>query len=177
MAGLTADTHTYEYGVPDGAAANLVAWPVGANQQLYSGAVALVSGSGSTTTGFLKNAATPGTADQVAGVIGDPSGGTYVQTCAGILGGTTDGAVWVNVRTGCFFFQSATGSSALSASNNGKSVYYIGENANGGQFAFSSSSALYPLGGVQLPQDPSIAGTYSPGSTYYPIKLNTIGGP
>ena len=168
MAGLTQDTHVFEYGVPSQPAA----WPVGANQQLYIGSVALQSGSGSVTTGYLKNAASPGTADVVVGMLAEPSGGTYVQTGPGIVGGTTDGAVWADVQPGAFFFQSGTGNDQISATQNGKTVYYGGENANGPIACATSATSTRPVLGILLPQDPGIAGGFSPGSSYWPVKLN-----
>jgi hypothetical protein len=175
MAGLTQDTHVITYGTQD--TNNLVAYPVGANQQLYYGEVALVSGSGATTVGYLKNAATAGASDLVAGMVGEPAGGTAVSVGPGIPPGTTDGAVWINVRTGAFFFQSGTGSDTLSATTNGKTVYYGGENANGPIACATSASSTRPVLGVQLPQDPGIAGGCTPGANYFPVKLNVIGGP
>lgn len=176
MTGLTNDIHTVEYGVPS-EGSQLVAYGVGQSQQLYSGAVALVSGSGAVTTGYLKNAATPGAADLVAGIVGDPAGGTYVQTGPGILGGSADGNVQVNVRTGTFYIQSGTGADLLSAATNGKTVYYAGENTNGPIAAATSATSTRPVLGIQLPQDPGMANTAQPGSNYWPIKLNVIGGP
>lgn len=173
---LTKDCHTVEYGIPDGNGGQLVAYPVGANQQLYSGAVALLSGSGSVTTGYLKNAASPGSADLVLGIIGDVAGGTAVETAPGILGGSTDGAVWVNVRTGAYFVQNNTGGAAVTVANVGKNVYYSGETSSGPQLASSGSGTL-PVLGILFPQDPGIAGTVSPGSTYWPVKMNVVGGP
>jgi len=147
---------------------------VGASQTLYYGEVALMSGSGSTTTGYLKNAATPGSADVVVGMVGDPAGGTYVETGTGIVGGTTDGAVWANVQTGAFFFQSGTGSDQLSAATNGKTVYYGGENASGPIACATSATSTRPVLGVQVPQDPGIAGGFTPGSNYWPVVLNAV---
>jgi hypothetical protein len=176
MAGVTTDIHTYEYGVPENN--QLVAYGLGANVQVYSGEVAILAGTGSTTTqGYLKSAVNAGSAsDIVVGVIEGPAGGTQVATTYGVLGGTTDGAVWVNVRTGAFYIQSGTGSNALSASTNGKTVYYGGENTSG-PIANATQGTTCALG-IQLPQDPGInGGSFSPGSSYYPIKLNTVGGP
>jgi hypothetical protein len=175
MAGLTNDIPAYQYGV--GENAELTSFGVGANQQLYSGAVALVSGSGATTVGYLKNAATAGASDLVAGIVGDPAGGTYVKTGPGILGGTTDGAVWANVRTGCFLVQSGSGADALSAATNGKNVYYGGENTSGPIACATSGGSTRPVLGIQLPQDPGYAGGSLPGSNYWPIKMNVIGAP
>lgn len=175
MAGVTSDIKTYQYGIPENPGPT--SWGVGANQQLYSGAIALLSGSGATTTGYLKNAASPGNADIVVGIVGEPAGGTYVKTGPGILGGSTDGSVWADVRTGTFMIQSGTGSDQLSATNNGKTVYYGGENAYGPIACATNGSGTRPTMGIQFPQDPGIAGNFTPGSNYWPIKLNVVGGP
>jgi hypothetical protein len=169
---LTTDTLVVRYGAGDDD--QPVAWPVGATQQLYYGAVALLSGSGAVTTGYLKNAASPGSADLVVGMVGDPAGGTLVQTGPGILGGASDGAVWDNVKTGAFFFQSGTGSDQLSEATAGKTVYYGGENSSGPLAMATSASSTRPVLGVQLPQDPGIAGGFSPGASYWPVALNVI---
>ncbi len=173
MSGLTTDIKAYEYGTQP----QLVSYPVGANQTCYVGAVALVSGSGAVTTGFLKNAATPGASDLVAGIIGEPAGGTYVQTAPGIVGGSTDGSVWIDVKAGTFMIQGGTGADALSEATVGKTVYYHGENAQGPIADATSGTSTRPILGVQLPQDPGFAGGFLPGSNYYPIRLNQIGGP
>ncbi len=170
MAGLTNDTPLVRYGSGDDC--QPVAYPVGATQQLYYGAVALMSGSGAVTTGFLKNAATPGSADIVVGMVGDPAGGTLVQTSGGILGGSTDGSVWDNVETGAFFFQSGTGSDQLSAATNGKTVYYGGENSSGPLAMATNGSSTRPELGIQAPQDPGIAGGFTPGASYWPVIVN-----
>jgi hypothetical protein len=176
MAGLTGEIHVVRYGSGDNN--QPTSYGVGANQQLYYGEVALLSGSGSVTTGYLKNAATPGSADLVAGMIGDPAGGTQVKTGPGILGGSTDGGVWCDVLTGAFFFLSGgTAGDALSAATNGKTVYYGGETANGPYACATSAGGTRPVLGVQLAQDPGIAGGFSPGASYWPVKLNVIGGP
>jgi hypothetical protein len=172
---VTNDIKAYRYGVPENN--GITSFGVGASQQVYEGAVALVSGSGATTVGYLKNAASPGASDLVAGIIGTPAGGTYVATSPGILGGTTDGAVWVNVLTGTFFIQSGTGADQLSATTNGKTVYYGGENSSGPIACATSASSTRPTLGIQLPQDPGFAGGFLPGANYWPIKLNVVGGP
>lgn len=165
---LTKDCHTIEFGVPEGN--TLVAYPVKASAQLYSGAIALLR------AGYLINAATAASTDLVVGIIGDPAGGTAVQTGAGILGGSTDGAVWVNVRTGSFFLQSGSGADALVAASVGSTVYYHGEN-NSGPVIDLTGAGTKPVAGILLPQDPGIAGGVTPGSSYWPIKLNVVGGP
>jgi hypothetical protein len=175
MAGLTQDCKTIQYGDPG--LSQPTSFGIGASQTVYSGAVALVSGSGSTTVGYLKNAATAGSADLVAGIIGEPAGGTYVKTGPGIVAGSTDGSVWANVRTGAYMIQSGTGADLLSATTNGKTVYYGGESANGPIACATSASSTRPVLGLQLPQDPGMAASVSPGSNYFPIKLNVIGAP
>jgi hypothetical protein len=176
MAGLTNDIHTYSYGgEPPGG--QLVSYPVGTAQQLYSGAVALISGSGSVTTGYLKNAAVPGASDLVAGIVSEPAGGTYVQTGPGILGGSTDGAVWADVRTGTYYFLNGTGADAVTEAYVGKTVYYSGETTSGPVVSNNNHSGQLPTLGVLLPQDPGIANGFSPGANYWPVKLNVIGGP
>lgn len=173
MAGATTDIKSFAI---LSAESQLTSYPVGANQQLYRGCIALLSGSGATSVGFLKNAASPGSTDLVAGIIDSIAGGTGADTLPGILGGTTDGAVWVNVRTGTFMIQNSA-LNALSAASSGKTVYYQGENAGGPIVSSSSVGATLPTMGIAFAQDPGFANNYIPGSNYYPIKLNTIGGP
>jgi hypothetical protein len=173
---LTNDIHTIEYGVPE--SNQLVAYPVASTQHLYQGAVALLSGGTGATKGYLKNGNTSVSASDVCvGIVGPPAGGTYVATGPGIVGGATDGAVWDNVQTGAFFIQSGTGADALSATTNGLTVYYGGENNNGPIACATNGGGTRPTLGLQLPQDPGIDGTVTPGSSYWPIKLNVVGGP
>jgi hypothetical protein len=176
MTAMTADGYVYRYGAGDDN--QPISCPVGATQQLYYGEVALQSGSGSVTVGMLKNGATFGSSDLVVGMVGDPAGGTYVKTGPGILGGSTDGAVWVDVYKGAFFFQSGSGADQLSAATSGKTVYYGGENASGPIACATSNSGARPSLGVQIPQDPGIAGGFSPGAAYWPITVApTLGTP
>lgn len=168
---LTHDVHTTRYGTPDGH--QETAWPLAANVTVYSGAVALLDGA----TGLLKSAATTSSTDIVLGIIDAPSGGTAVQTGPGITGGSTDGAVWVNVQTGSFFLQSGTGADQLSETTAGKTCYYGGENSSGGLACATSGSGTRPQLGIQFAQDPGIAGGCTPGANYWPIKFSTVGGP
>jgi hypothetical protein len=174
MAGLGNDIPLWRFGVQDPNQA--VSYPIGANQQLYTGAVALVSGSGATTTGYLKNAAVPGASDLVAGMVGPPTGGVY-EVASGLPVPSTDGQFWDDVQTGAFYIQSGTGADALSEAYVGKTVYYSGENTSGPVASNNSHSSQLPVLGVLLPQDPGIAGGFTPGSNYWPVKLNAIGGP
>jgi hypothetical protein len=171
MAGQTGPVPVYRYGAEQNAPTS---WGVGATQTLYYGEVALMSGSGSVTTGFIKNAATAGASDVVVGMIDAPAGGTYVETGSGIVGGSTDGAVWVDIKTGAFLFQSGTGSDLLSATTNGATVYYGGENASGPIACATQGTPHRPILGVQLPQDPGFANGFGPGSNYWPVVLNQV---
>ncbi len=168
MAGMTKPVHTVRYGSGDDS--QPTSYPAGLSQVFYSGEVALLSGSGSVTAGYLKNAATTGTSDYVVGMIGEPAGGDFA-TGPSVTAGTTDGATWFNVLTGAFFFQSGTGSDQLSATTNGKTVYYGGENANGPIACAVVGSPARPVLGVQIAQDPGIAGGFAPGSNYWPITV------
>jgi hypothetical protein len=173
MAGMTGPVPVVRFGVPGGND-QPVAYPVGTTQQLYYGEVALLSGSGAVTAGYLKNAATPGSADLVVGMVGEPAGGTAVETGTGIVGGSTDGAVWDNVQTGAFFFQSGTGADQLSEATAGKTVYLGNETTSGPVAMATSASSTRPILGVQLPQDPGIAGGFTPGANYWPVVLNQV---
>lgn len=165
---LTNDCKIIRYGAGDGK--QPIANGIGANQQLYSGEVALLSGSGAVTVGYLKNAGTAGSADIVIGMVGDATGGAY-STGPGLPTATTDGGVWAEVLTGAFMFQSGTGGDLLSAATNGLTVYYGGENAAGPIACATSASSTRPVLGTQIAQDPGIAGGSSPGANYWPIDL------
>lgn len=171
--GLANDCKLIRYGTGDND--QPLAYPIGASQQLYSGSVALVSGSGSVTAGYLKNATTPGSADVVVGMVGDPTGGAY-SLSPGLPTSTADGGVWAEVLTGAFFFQSGTGSDLLSAATNGQTVYYGGENANGPIACATSATNTRPILGVQVPQDPGITVGVTPGANYWPIIVAPLKG-
>src|SRR5579871_3761830 len=74
-----------------------VAAPLPSGVTVYSGSIALLD-----NTGLLKNASSPASTDTCIGVIGDPSGGTFVKTGPGIVGaGTTEATyVYVDVARG-----------------------------------------------------------------------------
>ena len=172
---LTTDIHLIQYGTPDGN--QLTSWPLGATQQVWHGGVALLSGGTGATKGYLKNAATPAATDVVVGMIGAIAGGTGVSVNPGIVGGATDGSIWIDVQTGAFFFQSGSGSDQLSETTAGLTVYYGGESATGVLACATNGGSTRPVLGIQLAQDPGIAGGVTPGPNYFPIILNTVGGP
>ena len=179
MGGMTGDGQTYQYGTGDNH--GTIAYGVGANQQLYSGEVALVSGSGSTTAGLLKNGATYGSQDRVVGMLGEIAGGTGVKTSnfypLPTVDGTASAGLWIDVQTGTHMFQSGSGADQLSASTNGTTVYYGGENSIGPIACATSSGGTRPVLGTQIPQDPGIAGGFTPGSNYWPITVAVLGSP
>jgi hypothetical protein len=167
---MTGPVHTARYGSGDGSQPSSCG--VGASQQLFSGEIALVSGSGAVTAGYLKNAATAGSSDIVAGMLGEPAGGTGVFTGSSITAPASDGVLQMEVLTGTFMIQSGTGSDLLGAATNYKTVYYGGENANGPIACATNGGVNRPILGIQLPQDPGIAGGFAPGSNYWPITIN-----
>lgn len=173
MTTLANDIKAIRYGSGDGAQPE--AYPIGANQQIYSGDVAVLSGSGATTVGYLKATGTIGSADVVVGLVGDATGGAY-STGPGLPEPTADGGVWAEVLTGAFFFQSGTGGDALSAATNGQTVYYGGSNANGPIACATNGSGAFPVLGVQVAQDPGIAGGVTPGANYFPVIINPAKG-
>lgn len=166
MAGMTGPVKKIRYGIKG----EQFAQGVGASQTLYPGEVALQSGSGAVTSGFLKNAATPGSADIVVGMLGEPTGGAYMLGQS-ITAGTVDGELQMEVLTGTFFFQSGTGADELSEATNNKTVYYGGENETGPIACATSASSTRPVLGTQRPQDPGIAGGALPGANYWPVTI------
>ena len=168
---LTNDIKTYQI---LGSESQLISAPVAANVTVYVGGVALISAGTGGTAGFLKNAAAPAGADIVTGIVDGYAGGTGVAVNPGVVGGTTDGAVWANVKTGTFLMlgnAGIAGATALTAANNGKPVFYAGETATGPVASASSNTGAFPALGVQLPQDPGFAGGSLPGSNYWPIEI------
>jgi hypothetical protein len=151
-----------------------VAYPVDAAQTLYQGAVALLTTvtAGGLTKGNLHNGAAVTATDICVGMVGPPTGGTYVATGPGIVNAGAAGAVWDDVQTGAFFFQSGTSADQLSNGLAGQTVYYGGENASGPIACATSSSSTRPILGVLLPQDPGFAGGVTPGANYWPVRLN-----
>lgn len=98
--------------------------------------------------GLYENAG-PGTAD----------------TGPGITGGTVDGQVTVEVRTGTFFLASSTGADALGVTTLGKTVYVYDEQT----VAATSGGAARPIAGVHIYTDSTR--TDAPGT--YAIKLGS----
>lgn len=161
---LTADIKTIRYGTPDGH--QPLNRGLGASVTVYRGSFAV-----QTTTGLLKNGATPATTDIILGVV-DSAGPGTADTGPGIVNGTTAGAVSVNIATGSFLFATGTGADALTITNNGKPVYAIDESTVG------ASGGSRVQAGIQLmdpTSDPSIP------TGFVAVKVGTpnspLGGP
>jgi hypothetical protein len=157
---LTGDIAVYRYGDPT--IHQPIEYPIGkgaSGQTLYRNSVALISGGVTVTQGYLKNAASPASADIVVGLIGD-----YGPTCGqpntvpglgGAVLNTADGVLTANVETGTFLLLAGTGGQAISETQIQQPVYLINENTVGA----NSAGATLPKAGllVQVPAtDPSI---------------------
>jgi len=171
MTALSADVLTPRYGTPDGH--QPLGKALAANVTVYRGSVAALAGTGGAgVTGYLKNTSTVATTDIILGIIGNALNAP--NTSAGIAGGSTAGAVVVNVETGTFILASGTGADALTVATNGATVYLIDEITVGA----TNGSSTRPVAGVQVAsptEDPSIP------TGYVAVKLGTptspLGGP
>jgi hypothetical protein len=143
---ITSDQIISRFGTGEGQAMLLSAG-IGANQQLYRGTVALLSGSGAVTKGYLKNSDTPGASDTVVGILSQYAAGTGADAIPGLLGGTTDGATAASILTGAFLLASGSGADQLSAATAGQTVYLI----NSVTVGLTSASSTRPIAGVQMP--------------------------
>lgn len=152
---LSADIQTLRLGpeVPP------VAAPLRSGVTVYSGSIALLS-----NTGVLKNASSPASTDVCIGLIGEPTGGTYVKTGPGIVGAGTTNAncVWVDCDRGTFLLASGTGGDALTEANAGQTVYVIDEQTVGA----TNGSGTRPAAGTMLPIDPTVP------AGFVPVKMN-----
>jgi len=146
MAALTADQHTNRFGTP-GNASQPINLPVKANSTVYRGSVAI------TRSGYMVPATTPQSTDLVWGLVGQAGPGS-INGSPGIVGGTTDGAVNVEVDTGSFWLNSGTGSDAIVAANIGATCYLMNETTVG----LTSSGNSRPVAGIVL----AVAGTNYP---------------
>jgi hypothetical protein len=100
--------------------------------------------------------------DVVWGVYACAGPGT-ADTGPGILGGSVDGAVTVEVRTGTFFLGSSTGAGALGVTTLGKTVYVYDE-------VTVTATSGTPPAGVHIYTDSTR--TDAPG--IYAIKLGSL---
>lgn len=145
MAALTKDVNLIRVGAEG--LHEPIASPLKALSTVYSGSIALLDSSGR-----LVNSATPTSTTTCIGMVGGPSAGTYVKTGPGIVGGSTDGAVWVECLTGTFVLASGTGADALDETTANATVYVVDEVTVGK----TNGSNTRPVAGVQLPIDPTL---------------------
>jgi hypothetical protein len=159
MAALTADIPIVEYGVR-GNESQPVNLGLKATTTVYRGSIAL-SRTGIAVPALNANLLST---DVVWGLYEHAGPGT-ADTGPGILGGSVDGAVTVEVATGTFFLASSTGGDLLGLSTLGKTVYVYDEQT----VAATSSGGTRPVAGVHIYTDSTR--TDAPG--IYAIKLGS----
>jgi hypothetical protein len=172
---LTSDIQKIRYGSPiDHQPIEYAVGKGASGQTLYRGSVALISGGTTVTKGYLKNAATPASNDNVVGLI-DGYGPSCGQANTGPgIGGTTlntaDGVLTANVVTGTWILQGGTGSDALTISNIQSPVYLINENTVGA----TNGGGTRPVAGL-LVQVPATDASIPVGCVV--VQLGTQNGP
>ena len=148
MANLSTDVKIIRYGTPGNASqpANL---PITANAQLYRGSIA------ATRSGYAVEMTSPQSTDLVWGLY-EGGGPGSTEGLPGVLGGTTNGAVTVEVATGSFYLNNGTGADVIAQANVGATCYVINETTVG----LTSGSSTRPVAGivVSLSQPPNITG-------------------
>jgi len=157
---LTSDVKIVRYGSPDGH--ELQNLGLKANVTVYRGSICLTAGTGG-SAGYVKNASSPAATDICWGLI-DSAGPGTIDGGPGITGGSTDGAVTVNVATGTFFLGSSTSSDQLSVATLGTVVYVYNETT----VAATNGSSSRPAAGVHVGIDTT--GQYPGG---YAIRLGS----
>lgn len=141
--------------------------PLGATVTVYRGSIALTIGAGLTGAGDIKNASSPVSTDICWGLIAQ-AGPESVNYEPGITGGSTAGAVSVDIDTGCFFLASSTGSDQLPAVACGQTVYVYDEVT----VALTSGGGTRPVAGVHVYTE-AAGRIQAPGN--YAIKLGSTG--
>ncbi len=157
MANLTADVSLVEYGVP-GNENQPVNLNLKATTTVYRGSIALTR-SGVAVPAVNSNL----TSTDVVWGLYDQAGPGTADTGPGITGGSTDGAVTVDVATGTYFLASSTGSDLLGVSTLGKVVYVYDEVT----VAATNGGGTRPVAGVHIYTDSTR--TDAPGT--FAIKL------
>jgi hypothetical protein len=157
MAALTQDIPIVQYGTP-GNESQPVNLNLKATTTVYRGSIAL-SRSGIAVPAINANLLST---DVVWGLYEHAGPGT-ADTGPGILGGSVDGAVTVEVTTGTYFLASSTGADLLGPTTLGKTVYVYDEQT----VAATSSGATRPVAGTHIFTDSTR--TDAPG--IYAIRL------
>lgn len=138
---LTADIPIVRYGTP-GNASQPINLGITANATVYRGSIA------ATRSGYAVAMSSPQSTDIVWGVYEQAGPGT-ADTGPGIVGGSTNGAVTVEVATGTFFLASSTGADQLGVTTLGKTVYVYDEQT----VSATSNSSARPVAGVHMYTD------------------------
>ena len=133
---LSADVKTIRFGSP-GNSTQPMNFGLTASATVYRGSIAI------TRSGYLVAASSPQSTDTTWGII-DKAGAGTADTGPGIVGGTTNGSVTVEVATGSFFLQNGTGSDAIAQTNVGSLCYVINETTVG----LTSASNTRPVAGT-----------------------------
>ena len=135
---LSADIKIIRYGTP-GNSTQPTSRGLTANATVYRGSIA------TTRSGYLVAASSPQSSDLVWGLI-ESAGPGYINGSPGIVGGTTNGSVTVEIATGSFFLSNGTGADAITEANVGASCYVIDEKTVG----LTSNGNARPLAGLIL---------------------------
>lgn len=146
---LSSDVKITRYGTADGHEFENLG--LKATVTVYRGSICLTD-----TTGYVKNASSPASTDTCWGLI-DHAGPGTIDSGPGITGGSTDGAVTVEVATGTFFLGSSTGSDQLGLSTLGTTVYVYNETL----VAATNGSSSRPAAGKHIAVDTTMPGGYA----------------
>jgi hypothetical protein len=143
VAALTADIPIVEYGI-GGNAAQPINLGLKATTTVYRGSIAL-SRTGIAVPAINANLLST---DICWGLYEHAGPGT-ADTGPGVTGGSVDGAVTIEVKTGTFFLASSTGADLLGLATLGKTVYVYDEQT----VAATSGGAARPVAGVHIYTD------------------------
>lgn len=141
---LSADVRTVRYGTP-GNSTQYVNQPLKASSTVYRGSVAI------TRSGYVVAASAPSVATDIVWGIVENGGPGYANTGPGIVGGSADGDVTVEIATGSFYLASGTGSDALTQADVGATVYLLNETT----VAKTDGGSSLPIAGKMVAYDAS----------------------
>lgn len=143
---LTGDIKTTRFGSP-GNSTQPMNQPLKAATTVYRGSIAI------TRSGYMVPASTPQSTDVTWGIV-DKAGPGTADVGPGIVGGTSDGSVTVEIATGSFLVANGTGADAFAQTDVGATCYVIDEKTMGK----TNGSNTRPVGGEFL----GLANTLAP---------------